>query len=141
MMEEEWLASDDPKMMADLVVSKASPGQLLTASIALCRADAALMESPVDRNAIEWVARVNSGEVSFDDPKGPGDGDCYLMSGAVNRCIAVAGSIDRGKFDEVQNSFREILSFLTDDADVSRLKELATILRSVIPSHLLKNSR
>ena len=94
------------------------------------------MDDPASRNAIEWVEGVNQGEISNDDPSGPNDGDCYLMAGAANRCLAVAGALDYGDVDEIHNSFNEMIEFLTDDADTVKLAQMATTCRKCLPKSI-----
>ena len=77
------------------------------------------------------MERVLNGEITFDDPDGPDDGDCYLMAAAANRCLGVASAATRGEPEKAYRQLTEMLEILTDDADAKRLKRMAAVCRRI----------
>jgi hypothetical protein len=101
------------------------------ASVALCRLDRELMRHRISRHAVEWAEQATDGAVSFDDPGGPDDGDCYLMAGSANRCLAVAGFASHGDAGEGYRYLTELLEMLSDEPNARRLKRLVSVCRDI----------
>ena len=128
MTEADWLTAIDPTPVARSIRGRATVPQMAAASVALCRTNRDLMTHPASLEAVEWLV---CGQVSFDDPDGPDDGDCYRMSAAANRCLGVVGAAARGDSTEAHERLTEMLEFLTDDADAESLKRLAAVCRLI----------
>jgi len=134
MTEEDWLTAIEPLSMIDFIGDRVSEHQMAIAAVELSRADKSLMSRTSDRTAVDWAEKLIRREVDHEDSSGPDAADCYLMSAAANRCLAVALAANRGPKEEAHEMLTEMVQILADRADPAGLAHMAAECRRIFSS-------
>jgi len=123
--EHEWLNCTEPTEMLEFLREKVSVRRLTLFAVAACRQDQWLMEDKRSRQAVEWAEKIVEGVANWGVEEGPSDGDCYLMAGAANRCMGVAGCLaDRDTARAIENALTVVELLLEGEEESSQLAVL-----------------